>query len=256
MYNSYSQQGYGSFGAGGMYNSSMYGSGGYYNNPFNSATSYGLGNSNTFLRSAEESSRGAFQSIESVVHAFSAVSAMFESTYYAVYNSFRAVVGVADQFYRLKTHLSGILSAFALVRMLRFMYRRCLYLLGIRKEDGSSDQVWSNVAKKLSDAEMFVKENRKKQTNWPLIMFLAVVLGGPWLIWRVLSSIESLNKDDSLWMTGKIDHFIAVSEYDFDAVNADELSFRRGQRIIIAPKGELPKIKQIIHHFKHTNEYL
>jgi peroxin-13 len=63
------------------------------------------------------------------------------------------------------------------------------------------------------------------------------VLGGPWLIWRVLSSIESLNKDDTLWMTGKIDHFIAVSEFDFDSVNADELSFRRGQRITIAPKG-------------------
>ena len=38
-------------------------------------------------------------------------------------------------------------------------------------------------------------------------------------------------------MSGKIDHFIAVSEYDFDSVNVDELSFRRGQKIIIAPKG-------------------
>jgi peroxin-13 len=87
IFNSYSQQGYSSYGAGGMYNSSMYGAGGYHANPFNSTGGYGLGNSNTFLRSAEESSRGAFQSIESVVHAFSAVSAMFESTYYAVYNS-------------------------------------------------------------------------------------------------------------------------------------------------------------------------
>ena len=39
-------------------------------------------------------------------------------------------------------------------------------------------------------------------------------------------------------MNGKIDHFIAVSEHDFDAVNVDELSFKRGQRIIIAPKGK------------------
>ena len=70
-------------------------------------------------------------------------------------------------------------------------------------------------------------------------MFLGVVLGGPYLIWKILSSIESLNKDDSLWMSGKIDHFIAVSEHDFDSVNVDELSFKRGQRIIIAPKGEL-----------------
>jgi peroxin-13 len=110
MFNSYSQPGgYGSFGTGygSMYNSTMYG--GYHTSPFGGASAggYGIGNTNSFMRSAEESSRGAFQSIESVVHAFSAVSAMFESTYYAVYNSFRAVVGVADQFYRLKTHLSG-----------------------------------------------------------------------------------------------------------------------------------------------------
>lgn len=68
-------------------------------------------------------------------------------------------------------------------------------------------------------------------------MFFGVVFGGPWLIWKILSSIEANKKDDTLWMSGKIDHFIAVSEFDFDSVNVDELSFRKGQRIIIAPKG-------------------
>lgn len=91
-------------------------------NPFYSTYSHPVGN-NSFVRVAEESTRGAFQSIESVVQAFSAVSAMFESTYYAVFNSFRAVVGVADQFYRLKTHLSGIISAFALFRIIKYVYR-------------------------------------------------------------------------------------------------------------------------------------
>lgn len=93
---------------------------------------------------------------------------------------------------------------------------------------------WS-MASKLGDTEKFVKSSH--QTNWPLIMFLAVVFGGPWLIWKILSSIN--NKDDNLWMQGKIDHFVAVAEFDFDAVNVDEISFRRGQKIIIAPKGRL-----------------
>lgn len=92
---------------------------------------------------------------------------------------------------------------------------------------------WS-MANKLADTEKFVKSS-SHQTNWPLMMFLAVVFGGPWLIWKLLSSIN--NKDDSLWMEGKIDHFIGVAEFDFDAVNVDEISFRRGQRITIAPKG-------------------
>jgi len=152
-------------------------------------------------------------------------------------------VGVADQFYRLKTHLSGIISALAIIRVLKYFMRRCLRFLKIaaalaRGEsiDTNINDAWS-ISKDINDSEKFVKENLKRQTNWPLILFLGVVLGGPYLIWKILTSIESLNKDDTLWMTGKIDHFIAVSEHDFDAVNVDELSFKRGQRIIIAPKG-------------------
>ena len=206
--------------------------------------------SNSFLRAAEESSRSAFQSIESVVHAFTAVSAMFESTYYAVFNSFRAVVGVADQFYRLKTHLSGVLSALAVVRVFKFIYRKIKRLLRLGKlssEDLSVDSAWNsaNGNKHLSEVESFIKETSKRQTNWPVILFFAVVFGGPWVIWKILSSIESINKDDSLWMSGKIEHFIAVSEFDFDSLNVDEISFRKGQRIIIAPKGFSISIKVI-----------
>ena len=98
-----------------------------------------------------------------------------------------------------------------------------------------SNEAWQ-METNANNAEKLVMAKRSS-TNWPLVMFFGVVFGGPWLIWKILSSIESNNKDDNLWMTGKIDHFIAVSEYDFDSVNVDELSFRRGQKIIIAPKG-------------------
>jgi peroxin-13 len=226
---------------------SSYGSG--YSMPYNTVN-YGVGatnnSSNSFLRAAEESSRSAFQSIESVVHAFSAVSAMFESTYYAVYNSFRAVVGVADQFYRLKAHLSSIISAFAIIRVLKYLYRRLLRLLRLGAAYATatpSDNAW-NKANAINDTERYVKETTKRgQTNWPLVMFFAVVFGGPWLIWRILSSIESINKDDKLWMNGKIDHFVAIAEFDFDAVNADELSLKKGQRVIVAPKEYQPKMR-------------
>ena len=207
---------------------------------------------NSFLRAAEESSRNAFQSIESVVQAFSAVSAMFESTYYAVFNSFRAVVGVADQFYRLKSHLTRILSALAVFRFLKYLARRLLRLLRLtgnaNNEESSfastrlASDAWG-LATMSEDTEKLIYDKSRRQTNWPLIMFFAVVVGGPWLIWRILSSIESLNKDDRLWMQGKIDHFVAVAEYDFDAENNDELSFRRGQRLILAPKEYQPKLR-------------
>ncbi len=203
------------------------------------ATSYGnvAGSANSFLRVAEDNSRYAFQSIQSVVQAFSAVSAMFESTFHAVYNSFRAVVGVADQFYRLKMHLSNIFSAFALFKALKHIARKLLRILRRQTSADNDEDLWFKL-RAVGDAETLVKDSSKRQTNWPLVLFFAVVVGGPWLIWRILSSIEGIHKDDSSWMSGKIDHFIAVSEYDYDAENADELSFKRGQKIIIAPKGK------------------
>ena len=40
------------------------------------------------------------------------------------------------------------------------------------------------------------------------------------------------------WTNGKDDHFVVVAEYDFQAQGDDELSFRQGQTITVAPKGK------------------
>jgi peroxin-13 len=198
-----------------------------------------------FLRTAEESYRNAFQSIESVVYAFSSISAMFESTFHALYNSFRAVIGVADQFYRVKQQLSNILSTFALFRLLKYLYNKLLRILKFNiKED--KDNLWNKINKNtINGTENIIKQlnesnNNNNNNSWPLLLFFGIIIGGPWLIWKLLKTKQ---KDDSIWMQGKIDHFIAVSEYDFDAENTDELSFKRGTKIIIAPKEYQPKMR-------------
>lgn len=53
-----------------------------------------------------ESSRDAFQSLESVVNAVNAISNMLNSTHSAIFNSFRAVIGVVDQFRLLKNQVN------------------------------------------------------------------------------------------------------------------------------------------------------
>ncbi|KAF7640207.1 UDPGT domain-containing protein [Meloidogyne graminicola] len=55
-----------------------------------------------FLRTAEESTRGAFQSIEHVASAFLSIASLLNSTYGAVFNSFRAIISVIEQFKALK----------------------------------------------------------------------------------------------------------------------------------------------------------
>lgn len=61
-----------------------------------------------FVQQAEESSRGAFQSIESIVHAFASVSTMMGATFSAIYKSFRAVLDVANHFSWLKIYFTKV----------------------------------------------------------------------------------------------------------------------------------------------------
>ena len=96
MHSSYNQgyspyTSYGSYGS--MYNSpytSSYGGGygygryGMSNMMMGRMDPYAM-NDNGFIQMAEESSRPAFQSIESIVHAVGSVSMMLESTYNAMY---------------------------------------------------------------------------------------------------------------------------------------------------------------------------
>ena len=185
----YSGLGYGGYsglgGYGGMYGSSMYGGYGSYNR-------YGYGDmgQNSFVRMAEENSRQAFQSIEGIVQAFGSVAMMLESTYSAVYNSFRAVIGVADHFSRMRTHFAQIFSAFAVIKTLRWLYRRLLVLLRLR-EGGLQEDVWSAAAQTMGEAAAGAKGGDPKiRANWPLMLFFAVIIGGPYLIWKFLSSIS------------------------------------------------------------------
>jgi len=45
--------------------------------------------------------------------------------------------------------------------------------------------------------------------------------------------------ESSGWASGVHGHFVAVAEYDFDAQNYDELTFKQGTVITVAPKGVL-----------------
>lgn len=201
-----SQGGYSSYspGYGGMYGSGMYSSpystgmyGGYGSGMYGGGYSgygmgynrYGYGQSNeynSFARMAEESSRPAFQSIESIVGAFSSVSMMLDSTFQAVYNSFRAVIGVADNFSRMRIQFAQVFSAFAVLRTLRYLYRKLLVMLRLRPP-GYAEEAW------LEAGDAVVQNAAASQpgggkSSWPVLMFFAIILGGPWLIWKFLKS--------------------------------------------------------------------
>ena len=59
--------------------------------------------------------------------------------------------------------------------------------------------------------------------------------------------------DSSGWASGVHDHFVAVAEYDFDAQNSDELTFKQGTVLTLAPKG-LVLIVDILFVLTHMYE--
>nr|XP_061819139.1 peroxisomal membrane protein PEX13-like [Nerophis lumbriciformis] len=235
------------------YGSSMYG--GY--SPYNYSGGYGPGGygrfpradevvPSRFVQQAEESSRGAFQSIESIVQAFASVSMMLDATFSAVYNSFRAVLDVANHLTRLRAHLTRVLSAFALVRTLRYLYRRLQRLLG-RRSDAEVEDLWADSASDAlsTSAPRGPAAAMDDQTvkSWPIFLFFAVVLGGPYLIWKLLRSATGSEDKATNWASGEDDHVVARAEYDFSASSEEEISFRAGDMLNLAPKEQQPRVR-------------
>ncbi|XP_075059963.1 peroxisome biogenesis factor 13 [Mixophyes fleayi] len=242
-YNSFST-GFGSYG---NYGSSFYGGHSPYSYGYGSGMGYNRFQTDDvppsrFVRQAEESSRGAFQSIESIVHAFASVSMMMDATFSAVYNSFRAVLDVANHFSRLKIHFTKVFSAFALVRTIRFLFRRLQRLMGLRKSS-ENDDLWTESAGTVArvGSENDVTNSSK---SWPIFLFFAVILGGPYLIWKLLSTGNTENNEENInWASGEDDHVVGRTEYDFTATSEEEISFRAGDLLNLAPKEQQPKIR-------------
>lgn len=194
-----------------------------------------------FVQQAEESSRGAFQSIESIVHAFASVSMMMDATFSAVYNSFRAVLDVANHFSRLKIHFTKVFSAFALVRTIRYLYRRLQQMMGLRRGSENED-LWAESERTVAclGADDRAANSAK---SWPIFLFFAVILGGPYLIWKLLSTHSDEITDNTNWASGEDDHVVARAEYDFAALSEEEISFRAGDMLNLALKEQQPRVR-------------
>ncbi|KAM8809333.1 peroxisome biogenesis factor 13 [Eudromia elegans] len=238
-YSSSFSPGYGSYGNSfyGSYSPYSYGYGGLGYNRFRTDDIP----PSRFVQQAEESSRGAFQSIESIVHAFASVSMMMDATFSAVYNSFRAVLDVANHFSRLKIHFTKVFSAFALVRTIRYLYQRLQRLLGLRKSSESED-LWAESEGTVARAGIEDK-TASSAKSWPIFLFFAVILGGPYLIWKLLSTYSDDETVSSNWASGEDDHVVGRAEYDFNALSEEEISFRAGDMLKLAPKEQQPKIR-------------
>lgn len=167
---------------------------------------------------AEESSQPAFQSLESIVHAFGSISMMLDSTLTAVYSSFRAVLGMADQFSRMRTHLSKVFSALAIFRTAKWALHKLFYIFGMSdyaktrrsscshcyqlnalvftglRRENPINTAWSTAVSNsdaLSAGLLTEADIKKSRSSWPITLFLAIIISAPYFIWRIISSLDS-----------------------------------------------------------------
>ncbi|KAI8968553.1 Peroxin 13, N-terminal region-domain-containing protein [Mycotypha africana] len=241
-YGSYNRFGYNRFGgAGGMYGEM----GGPMDGDF------------SLTQRMEASTRATFNVIESLVGAFGGFAQMLDSTYMATHSSFMAMVGVAEQFGYLRQYLGNIFNIFRLIRWLkRLLYR----ITGrtpppelLEEEDRAQEQQQEEGSEntlqiteqgeedeQLDDSKVKTKQLQYRSKR-PLIIFLALVTGLPYITYRLIKRANE-NRKRQLQERMLIPQFggappeVARAVYDFVAENPIELPLRQGETVEVLSK--------------------
>ncbi|KAK6645212.1 hypothetical protein RUM43_001488 [Polyplax serrata] len=157
---------------------------------------------------------------------------MFESSFHAIYSSYMSVLGVADNFAKLRNAFGQIFSTFAIIRTLNWIYKKLMYLLGIGKDNFTKEAVWSDAMNSASNVDNSSKTKRK---TWPLLLFMSLMFGGPYLLFKLISELQP-NAVREAWVPADQPGNLAVGLYDFYAASEQELSVTANQKLMIAPK--------------------
>lgn len=191
-----------------------------------------------FIQIAEESSRPAFQSIESLVSAIGNIAAMLDSTFFAITSSFRAILGVAANFGRLRGVFAQFWQTFAIFRGLTWLYKKILYYLRLSNVDPSVALMGEAFAAAQQGLGSGVGASLPKSgtTAWPILVFLGFIFTAPYLIMKLLGTVSQSALEESKNPRTWINPIKAQVKHNFQATNPQELSMRMGQTIYIAPR--------------------
>ena len=95
---------------------------------------------------------------------------------------------------------------------MKYLYKKLLYLCGIvRANPNFSDTVWRSAEQSGELAPLLSEQDLKGPVKWPLLVYGGVVVAAPYLMWRLLGSLNRSEEDsqDRSWQQGVGEHFIA-----------------------------------------------
>lgn len=165
---------------------------------------------------------------------------MLESTFFATHSSFMAMIGVADQFGQLRNYLGQVFSILSLYNSAKdFIYR----IAGQRPPlDPSALSV-----------DSFQKEMKPKPSKKPLLIFLGLVFGLPYLMAKLIQRMEKNKPALQAAVAGNLAQHdqsqlqqpsdirnleFCKALYDFQSNTHGDLSFRKGDLVAILSKLE------------------
>lgn len=222
---------YGSFGGYIGYPNTSYNNYGYMGGPSGDTES-------RFTQYIEDSTRSTFHTLETVLQTFSSITMLLESTYFAITNCFKAILSVAESVGRLRSTIGQLLSTFALIRFVKWIYKKVAYMIGMRNENPIEEELWQRSLVQVVNGE------EKFTSSWPSFLLLSIFVMIPFLIHKISYNVRQLKvkcNDPKEWTNFKEPVYAATSLYDFAAVSTEELNLKAGQKIWLAPQPLQPK---------------
>lgn len=191
----------------------------------------------------EMGTRSTFEVVENIVGSFGGFAQMLESTFMATHSSFMAMVGVAEQLGFLKNYLGQVFSILALYRLVQKVFSKVTGRLPPGKPMEMNIMEFQNFEQKTASAA-------PKMSRKPLIIFMLMVVGLPYMMHKLIKLISSSQKlqQQQLALRGEPNAAAAASGidpaklefaravYDFTSESQMELTLKKGDIVAIISK--------------------
>ena len=91
----------------------------------------------------------------------------------------------------MRVQFSQFMSAFTALRFIRWAYTKLRELAGLESPVGLDDGgVGSDISPDAAAAEL--NPNGGGSVNWPIVMYMGLVVAAPYLMWKLVASVAGL----------------------------------------------------------------
>ena len=113
---------------------------------------------------------------------------LLESTYFALTNSFKAILSVAENVRKLHSTLGQLFSTFALIRFLKWLYRKIVRSTGFQDRGSINDELWDKSLAKIGNENV----NVNNSSYWSGFLIFSVFFVIPYMIHKITSNIKHM----------------------------------------------------------------